>query len=181
MRKSITAIAALLLLSACSTPAPAEESAPVESAIVEGGEPMHGPVEELPEAGFSRPAEFGEAVSFPSGLEVTVTSNGSRPVTEADGYEFAPGDVFVNFTVEVVNDTPERLDAGAISPSTAYGEGFQENASLIENSDLVAFAGETVSGDFERMMPGDAADKVRVTISDPSYMAPDAIFEGSMK
>lgn len=177
MRKSITALAALLLLSACSTQPAQSEPASEPSAASQ-------PTQEVaaePMPGFDRPAEFGEAVTFPNGLEVTVTSNGSRPVTEEDGYEFAPGDVFVNFTVEVVNDTPERLDAGAISPSTAYGEGFQENASLIENSDLVAFAGETVSGDFERMMPGDEADTVRVSIADPSYMGPEAIFEGSMK
>lgn len=169
MKKSLPVLAAAaLLLTACGSPAAESEQPPAPEPVVESA--TLGP-------GFDAPAAFGDTVSFPAGFDVTLTAKGSRPVSEEDGVVSKPGDVIVSYEVAVVNNSGERLEADSLSPSIEGDEVY-----LISNGDLGAvFPGDEAVGVFEQMMPGDAVEDARITVQDPTYMSPAAVFEGSLK
>lgn len=131
--------------------------------------------------GFSEPAKFGDTVTFPNGVEATVRAGRARAVTEDDMVEHDPGQVIVDYTLVVKNGSSERID-GMGGAELDAGENFDAEVFLIEDNSIGAmFPGDTKKAHFERMLQEADAAKVRITVKDPTFAGPDAVFEGSIR
>lgn len=181
---------AALALAGCSAPAASEPAgttpAPPPAASEQYGTDADFPMIEDPSdpayaagPGFDSPAPFGQAVTYPSGFEVTVESVVVRDLTAEEAVDYGePGRGVLEVAYTVKNGTGQRVDGIMVTTSTrADGEGEQ----FMWDSETVGtlFAGESGSG-VERTLAlkAEAAELTEVIIGDPTGYGPSAIWEG---
>jgi len=133
---------------------------------------------EAPTPGFDTPAQFGQTVTFPNGVEATVAAVSFGPPAKNIGVVGEGNQAVLSLTI--TNKSGARIDATKMSwPKVAYGANL-EPATPISNANITAMLdGDKKSDQFSRFIPATEGGKVRIQVPAPDGGQP-AIFEGSM-
>lgn len=189
MKKKIVPFTiAALMLTGCSgaetgsedAPPPAAEETTPEPTVAEPSPSLETTEAEPAALGFETPAPFGETVTFPDGVEVTISPVSFQSQDEVE-VNFEGEGMLATFEITITNGSSARIDAGGMSwPTVTFGPDGQQ-ADLNSNADITTLLqGDNATDQFTRFIPEEFADQVRVEIDSPDMMSPSAIFEGSM-
>lgn len=192
MKKSIIAlsVAALLALSACSTPVVASAPAPAPSSSSAAAQlPAENPAETPTEdpASSDEPLKFGEKSIYSDGLEIVFVPVGLKQASEtAAGAEKTNGQMYL-FKVTVKNGTAKIMDPGAMYVVATYGaEGLQSSRVFDSASGIGdSFAGKILPGKQQTVEMAFAVPKAELATfqlsATPGFDYDTAIFTGGLK
>lgn len=172
MRKLLAPLAIILLAatgcSGQSQPEPAPAGDDVQKQTAE------------PQPGFSEPAAFGDTVTFPNGLEVSVEALPLKPNNQEETM-VETTDMVAAFELTLTNETGERFDTEAYSGALGtpgLSHPGQETNNLNESPSFDAlFPGDSETSTFSYFVPGPATVRVEVPAPD---MGQPAVFEGEL-
>lgn len=141
-----------------------------------GTDDMFPPVDDVGPAyaagpGFDSPAAFGDAVTFPNGLKVTISDVEFHPANSD-----YPGNYDLTYKVSVENGTGQRLD-GVMTTAETPAEEFMGPSYDTEEMPTL-FAGDEGSEVQGVMVEQDiSGERLLVHVSDPDFGA-SAVWEG---
>lgn len=181
MRRALAPLAIVgLLLTGCS--AGEQEPTDETTGVAVGNDVVQESQTEAstPQPGFDKPVKFGQTVTFPNGVEVTLDALPLKPNNQEETM-VETNDLVAEFALTVKNGSEQRLEgdvySGAFGMPGLSHPGQEENAINDAPSIGALFPGDEETSTFSYFVTGPA--EVQLEIPAPGDSVP-AVFEGKL-